>query len=104
MTKQKQEELSMKDSQLGKDIKKPINVKKSKFQRDLENWSDEARVISKNAFDFIETLSLLIVTAFAIYGSLTYELRNEYKYAVLFSGVVVGLIAMNLLRKFLARR
>jgi DNA recombination-dependent growth factor C len=95
-------EIDMNDMKLGKD--KPSVKKQSKFQQDVTAHVDEAKVITKNAMEFIETLALLIVTGFAIYGSLHYELRTEYKYAVLFSGVVVGLIAMNLLRKFLARR
>ena len=95
-------EIDMNDMKLGKD--KPSVKKQSKFQQDVANHVDEVKVIVRNAMEFIETLALLIVTGFAIYGSLHYELRNEYKYAVLFSGVVVGLIAMNLLRKFLARR
>jgi len=69
----------------------------------VEHWND-ARVIAKNTAALVEATALLIVTGFAIYGSLHYEMRNEYKYSVLFSGIVVGLIAMNLLRKFLARR
>lgn len=96
------ETIDMKDSKLDK--AQPVGGKQTKFQKDVANHVDEVKVITRNAMEFIETLALLIVTGFAIYGSLTYTLRTEYKYAVLFSGVVVGLIAMNLLRKFLARR
>lgn len=95
-------EINMNDMKLGKD--KPQPKKQSQFQKDVASHLDEAKTITRNAVEFIETTALLVVTGFAIYGSLTYELRTEYKYAVLFSGVVVGLIAMNLLRKFLARR
>lgn len=96
------EVLDMKDTKLGKD--KPVGGKQTQFQKDLANHWDEVKVITKNAVEFIETFALLVVTGFAIYGSLHYEMRTEYQKAVLFSGVVVGLIAMNLLRKFLARR
>lgn len=110
MKTEKELELEFLGSDPKKKASKKVNKvvtdskKKSQFSKDLNNWWDEATVIVKNALEFIETASLLIVTGFAIYGSLTYNLRTEYKYSVLFSGVVVGLIAMNLLRKFLARR
>jgi uncharacterized YccA/Bax inhibitor family protein len=96
------DDLDMKDLKIHKD--KPQPKKQSKFQKDVSAHWDEVKVITRNTMEFVETLALLITTGFAIYGSLHYEMRNEYKYAVLFSGVVVGLIAFNLLRKFLARR
>lgn len=96
------DDLDQKDFKLGKD--KPVGKKQSQFSKDVASHLDEAKTITRNAVEFVETLALLIVTGFAIYGSLHYAMRDEYKYAVLFSGVVVGLIAMNLLRKFLARR
>ena len=84
---------------------KVVKVKKQpKFQSDIKNWTEEAKVVVKNFSDFIETVSLAIVTGFAIYGALNYELRTEYKYAVLFAGVVVGLRAFNLLHEFLKRK
>ena len=95
-------EIDMKDMKLGKD--KPQAKKETKFTKDVRSFTEEAKVVIRNAVEFIETASLLITTGFAVYGALNFEMRNEYKYAVLFSGVVVGLIAMNLLRKFLARR
>lgn len=99
-----EEDLDMKETKLGKASPVGTPKRESALVNTVKNHWDEAKVITKNAVEFIETAALLIVTGFAIYGSLTYSLRTEYKYAVLFSGVVVGLIAMNLLRKFLARR
>lgn len=104
MTKQKQVEMPENGTQLSK--AKPVGKPKreSALVNTVKNNWEETKVITKNAVEFIETFALLVVTGFAIYGSLHYEMRTEYQKAVLFSGVVVGLIAMNLLRKFLARR
>ena len=77
---------------------------KRNFKSDFNKGFNETKVFIKNAVDMIETFSLAVVTGFAIYGSLHYQLRNEYKYSVLFSGVVVGLRAFQLLAKFLKRR
>lgn len=96
------EVIKMSETKLGKDEIKP--KKQSKFQQDVNYAVSESKVILRNFMEFVETASLLIIATFGIYGSLHYTMRNEYKYSVLFSGIVVGLIAMNLLRKFLARR
>lgn len=77
---------------------------KSKLVEDIKRYKSEIKTLAKNTVEFIETTALLITTSFAIYGSLHYQLRTEYKYAVLYSGVVVAFIAVNLLRKFLLRK
>lgn len=95
-------EIDMNDMKLGKE--KPSVKKQSKFQQDVANHVDEVKVIWGNTVQLTETVSLLIIAGYGFYGSLTQTMRVEYKYAILFSSTVVGLIAMNLLRKHLARR
>ena len=45
-----------------------------------------------NVWDFIEALSAVITSAFAIYGSYHYVTRVEYRYALFTAGVVMALI------------
>ena len=40
---------------------------------------------------FVESLSLIVVSAFAFYGVNTYDFRAEYKYVVFGAAVIIAL-------------
>lgn len=65
--------------------------KENKVFTSVKNAVNEANTLLRNTEKFIEAASLLIVSYSAYWTAFNVPLRNEYKYALLFAAVLIGL-------------
>lgn len=62
-----------------------------KLTTGVKNAIQEANNFLKNTERFVEAASLLVLAYAGYWSAFNVDLRNEYKYSLLFAAVVVGL-------------